>query len=121
MILSEGKLVAVGTPGELGDRLSGHRVLRATAIGSGEVIRTAVGSVPGVQDVTIEKEENGEVTFTAQSREDEDLRAAVSKALAAADCTLLALSAESKSLEDVFLALTNDSSESHTNTKKQEE
>ncbi len=121
LILSEGKLVAVGTPGELGDRLSGHRVLRVTAIGSGEVIRTAVGSVPGVQDVTIEKEENGEVTFTAQSREDEDLRAAVSKALAAADCTLLALSAESKSLEDVFLALTNDSSESHTNTKKQEE
>ena len=46
------------------------------------------------------------MTFTAESKDAVDRRAAVSRALAAAGCTVLALAAENRSLEEVFLALT---------------
>lgn len=48
----------------------------------------------------------GEVSFTAVSTAGTDLRGALSLALAQAGCPVLNLSAETMSLEDVFLQLT---------------
>ena len=62
--------------------------------------------VKGIQSVQVEGEANGEVTFTANSASGEDLRAAVSQALSAAGCAVLNLTAETRSLEDIFLKLT---------------
>ena len=106
LILSHGRLVAEGTPQELSAQLSPHGVLHATALGSREAVAAAVRAVKGVQSVDIEEESGGEVTFTARSGSGEDLRAAVSQALAAAGCAVLNLTAETRSLEDVFLELT---------------
>lgn len=106
LILSKGRLVATGTPEELSAKLSAGSALRATALGSREAVLTAVQSVPGIRNVEIESEEDGQITFVAESADDTDRRAAVSKALSAAGCTVLALAVETKSLEEVFLALT---------------
>lgn len=106
LILSHGRLVAEGTPQELSAQLSPHGVLHATALGSREAVAAAVRAVKGIQSVDIEEESGGEVTFTARSGSGEDLRAAVSQALAAAGCAVLNLTAETRSLEDVFLELT---------------
>lgn len=106
LILSEGRLVAIGTPEELSARLTPHGLLRATALGSREAVLAAVRGVPGIGQVEVEREQDGEVTFTARSVSGEDKRAAVSRALAAAGCTVLALTAETKNLEEVFLELT---------------
>ena len=106
LILSKGKLVATGTPEELSEKLSSGSALRATALGSREAVVAAVKAVPGIKNVTVVQEEDGAVTFTAESTDATDRRAAVSEALAEASCSVLALAAESKSLEDVFLALT---------------
>ena len=106
LILSHGHLVAEGTPEELSARMSPHGVLHATALGSRDAIIAAVGKVDGIQSVQVEEETNGEVTFTASSASGQDLRAAVSKALSAAGCTVLNLTAETRSLEDIFLELT---------------
>ena len=106
LILSHGHLVAEGTPEELSARMSPHGVLHATALGSRDAIIAAVGKVDGIQSVQVEEEINGEVTFTASSASGQDLRAAVSKALSAAGCTVLNLTAETRSLEDIFLELT---------------
>lgn len=105
LILSHGRLVAEGTPQELSAQLSPHGVLHATALGSREAVAAAVRAVKGIQSVDIEEESGGEVTFTARSGSGEDLRAAVSQALAAAGCAVLNLTAETRSLEDVFLEL----------------
>ena len=51
-------------------------------------------------------EKGGEVSFTAVSTEGTDLRGALSQALAQAGCPVLDLRAETMSLEDVFLQLT---------------
>ena len=106
LILAKGRLVAVGAPDELGEKLSSGSCLKATVLGDGQAVLKAVGSIPGIRKVELEGESDGQVTFTAESTDDTDRRAEVSRALSQAGCTVLALSAESKTLEDVFLALT---------------
>ena len=106
LILAKGRLVAVGAPDELGEKLSSGSCLKATVLGDGQTVLKAVGSIPGIRKVELEGESDGQVTFTAESTDDTNRRAEVSRALSQAGCTVLALSAESKTLEDVFLALT---------------
>ena len=102
LILSKGRLVAVGSPEELGETLNPGSRLRATAQGEPDTVR----SVPGICKVELESAADGQVTFTAESEDTADRRAAVSRALTEAGCTVLALAAENRSLEEVFLALT---------------
>ena len=106
LILAKGRLVAVGAPDELGEKLSSGSCLKATVLGDGQTVLKAVGSIPDIRKAELEGESDGQVTFTAESTDDTDRRAEVSRALSQAGCTVLALSAESKTLEDVFLALT---------------
>ena len=122
LILSKGKLVAEGTPEELGEKLNPGSCLRATVLGDRKTVLEAVQAVPGICKVQVEGEADGEVTFTAESEDATDRRAAVSKALAKAGCTVLALAAENKSLEEIFLALTGGASAAETaKTTEQEE
>ena len=106
LILSKGRLVAVGSPEELGETLNPGSRLRATAQGEPDTVLAAVRSVPGICRVELESAADGQVTFTAESEDAADRRAAVSRALTEAGCTVLALAAENRSLEEVFLALT---------------
>lgn len=118
LILAKGKLVAVGSPEQLSEKLASGSRLRATALGSSEQILKAVRTVPGIRKIELESEEGGQVTFTAESVDAADRRAAVSKALTQAGCTVLELTAESKSLEEVFLALTEPSAEIETSEQE---
>ena len=106
LILSKGRLVAVGSPEELGETLNPGSRLRATAQGETDTVLAAVRSVPGICRVELESAADGQVTFTAESEDAADRRAAVSRVLTEAGCTVLALAAENRSLEEVFLALT---------------
>ena len=91
---------------ELGETLNPGSRLRATAQGEPDTVLAAVRSVPGICKVELESAADGQVTFTAESEDAADRRAAVSRALTEAGCTVLALAAENRSLEEVFLALT---------------
>ena len=106
LILSKGRLVAVGSPEELGETLNPGSRLRATAQGEPDTVLAAVRSVPGICKVELESAADGQVTFTAESEDAADRRAAVSRVLTEAGCTVLALAAENRSLEEIFLALT---------------
>ena len=78
----------------------------------------AVGEIPGIRKVALESEADGQVTFTAESVDAADRRAEVSRALSRAGCTVLALAAESRTLEEIFLALTK--GESDQNDEEEE-
>ena len=121
LILSKGHLVAVGAPEELGEKLSSGSCLKATVLGDGQSVLKAVGAIPGIRKVELEGESDGQVTFTAESIDDMDRRAEVSRALSQAGCTVLALSAESKTLEDVFLALTEEQTGKEPAVREEEE
>ena len=114
LIIAHGRLVAQGTPEELADRLTAKGTITATAQGSREEILAAAGTVPGLTDLTVIGEKGGEVSFTAVSTEGTDLRGALSQALAQAGCPVLDLRAETMSLEDVFLQLTEVPEEQQT-------
>ena len=120
LILSKGRLVAVGSPEELGETLNPGSRLRATAQGETETVLAAVRSVPGICKVELESAADGQVTFTAESEDAADRRAAVSRALTEAGCTVLALAAENRSLEEVFLALTEKTPEQDTPAEGEE-
>ena len=90
-------------------------------LGDGQSVLKAVGAIPGIRKVELEGESDGQVTFTAESIDDMDRRAEVSRALSQAGCTVLALSAESKTLEDVFLALTEEQTGKKPAVREEEE
>ena len=112
--LAEGQTVQLpteGFAGELAEKLNPGSRLRATVLGGGQTVLKTVGSIPGIRKVEIESEADGQVTFTAESADASDRRAEVSRALSQAGCTVLALAAENRTLEEVFLALTENESE----------
>ena len=92
--------------------------LHATVLGEGKAVLKAVGEIPGIRRVALESEADGQVTFTAESVDAADRRAEVSRALSRAGCTVLALAAESRTLEEIFLALTE--GESDQNDEEEE-
>ena len=106
LIIAHGKLVAQGTPEELAAQLTAKGTITATAQGGRDTVVSAASAVPGLTDVKVTDEKGGEVSFTAVSTAGTDLRGALSLALAQAGCPVLSLSAETMSLEDVFLQLT---------------
>ena len=111
MILSKGALVAEGTPEQLSEKLSPGIRLRVTALGSSDTVLPVVEAVPGITGVQLVSEADGEVTFTAETADTTDRRAEVSRALSEAGCTVLELTAENRSLEEVFLALTGETAD----------
>ena len=111
LILSKGALVAEGTPEQLSEKLSPGIRLRVTALGSSDTVLPVVEAVPGITGVQLVSEADGEVTFTAETADTTDRRAEVSRALSEAGCTVLELTAENRSLEEVFLALTGETTD----------
>ena len=105
LIIDKGHLVAQGTPEELARRLEGGRLVHLTALGEENTVAAILRSVPGVDEVRT-RAENGRVDAEVTSGGDRDVRADVSVALVQGGCPLLALGAETLSLEDVFLQLT---------------
>ncbi len=106
LILSGGHLVASGTPDQLSDRLSAGVTLRVTAQGTGAEVEAALAALPGVEQVELLSRQQGESCCLVHCSGDGDHRAQVSRALAQAGCPVLELSAQHKSLEEVFLQLT---------------
>lgn len=106
LILSGGHLVASGTPDQLSDRLSAGVTLRVTAQGTGAEVEAALTALPGVEQVELLSQQQGESCCLVHCSGDGDHRAQVSRALAQAGCPVLELSAQHKSLEEVFLQLT---------------
>lgn len=106
LILSGGHLVASGTPDQLSDRLSAGVTLRVTAQGTGAEVEAALAALPGVEQVELLSQQQGESCCLVRCSGDGDHRAQVSRALAQAGCPVLELSAQHKSLEEVFLQLT---------------
>lgn len=107
LILTKGELAAEGTPEQLSRDLGAQEILHVTALGSRDTVLSAVRALSGLEEVQLEPSSGkGEVSLTARCSAGEDQRAAVSKALAEAGCTVIALTTETRSLEEVFLALT---------------
>ncbi|MCC8168079.1 MAG: ABC transporter ATP-binding protein [Clostridiales bacterium] len=115
-IISKGKLVANDTTENLLKMMTGNQEIELIAKGSTGDISSALDRVSGMAKVSfVESKEPGTVSAILQAQKDADIREGVFRALAGADIPVLQMNQVTKSLEDVFLELTQD-----TGKKKQD-
>ena len=107
MIISKGKLVACDTPEGLTGRMAKSAQLELTIMGSEEKAERAIKGLKGIQAVRFEESSEKDcVKATIQADLSEDIRPSLFYVLAEEKLPITALNRAEKSLEDVFLALT---------------
>ena len=109
LIISHGKLVASDTPENLGKLAEGSNTLNLIVKGEKDKIRTALGQIEGVKNVTVASaKEEYAWNVTVSTNEDSDVREEVFFKMADAKCPILEMQSKKVSLEEIFLELTED-------------
>lgn len=109
VILNEGHVVAVDTQEELKRRVQGGDRLTVEVAGAApEQIRKALAEVGNVESVTDVETRGTSLKASLAYRRGADIRGDVFRKIVANNWTLLELSREAMSLEDVFLRLTRE-------------
>lgn len=122
LILSRGKLMASGSPEELQQMMQGGTALTVTVIGEQKQAEEVLAQMEEVAQYRFEAgQEEGSIVIRLETRDDTDIRKALSVALAGAGMPILAMSRSEKSLEDIFLELTDAESEDETTEAVQNE
>lgn len=106
MIIAHGKLVASDSPEELQKQMSGSLQLKLSVKGTMEQLQEALKDLPEIENVKISEDSPSTVDITA--KEGSDIREALFYRMVKADLPILQLEATQKSLEDIFLELTED-------------
>lgn len=122
MIISKGKLAASGSPDELQKMMQGTAQLLVTVIGEREQAENILEQMEQIADFSFENgTEEGSVLIRITVRDDADIRKELSVALAGVGMPVLSMSRSEKSLEDIFLELTqNEESEEETEIEEPE-
>lgn len=112
MIIAHGRLVASDSPEGLQKLMSGSAELKLTVKGSFEDAERAIHRLPNVEGVENSgTAQDGCVQITIFSKENVDIREDVFYALAAAKLPIMSMQRMEKSLEDIFLELTQEKEE----------
>lgn len=106
LIINKGKIVASGTSETLRQQHHGKTLIRLKVEGQAEGLRKVLDEIPGVERVMrLDQEEPGFTVFEIETGL--DLRKELTQKVVTAGFALVEIKKESKSLEDVFAALTN--------------
>ena len=119
MIIAHGKLVASDSPENLQKLMSGSMELNLEVKGSAAAVKSALQEISQIDRI----EENTEASkniakLKVISKENADIREQVFYALADAKLPILQMTHAEKSLEDIFLELTEDVAPSQPEKKK---
>jgi ABC-2 type transport system ATP-binding protein len=101
-IIDRGRIVADGSPEALRTRMVGNPAVEVELKGAGGDAREALGTLPGVADIT----DDGDGRFHVEHTKDTDPRESIFRLAMDKGWVLLTLSPEKASLEDVFVRLT---------------
>lgn len=108
MIISKGKLVACDTPKGLTSVMSGGNSLEISVLGTKEQLDKVLCQLARVENITyLESRETGTVRFILETEPKIDIRTELFYTLANAKLPLMSITRLEKSLEDVFLKLTD--------------
>ena len=107
MIISKGKLAASGSPNELQKKMQGSAELLVTVIGGQEQARGVLEGLEEISEFSFEDGgEEGSILIHITSKDDADIRRSLSVALSGAGMPVLSMNHSEKTLEDIFLELT---------------
>ena len=107
MILSKGRLAASGSPEELQERMAPKSELEVVVLGERAAAASVLDGLDGVASYTIEdRETKGELLLHVEAADGRDIRSTLSLELSKAGAAILSMNRVQKSLEDIFLELT---------------
>ncbi len=109
MIISKGRLVACDTPEGLSSLMNGSAILEVHILGAKEAVQKVIREIPGVARYTLEdSHEKGCIKAVIETEVKEDIRVELFYALAGEKLPVLSMNRLEKSLEDIFLELTDE-------------
>ena len=107
IIINKGQIIADDTPENLSNKLSSDHSLIARIVAGEQEMIDALSTVKGVKSVTsLGRKEDGSFDFLIEPEHGEDVRAEVFKRIVSRGKTLLSLTSNKVSLEQIFLRLT---------------
>ena len=109
LIISQGKLVAQGTPAELEEKYSGDAKLHLTVIATEETVKNLLENAVADYALVfsdVAEEDRCTCTLTVEAEKAGAVTEQVSRKLAEAQIPVLAMHREQQTLEDVFLSVT---------------
>lgn len=107
IIINQGRIVADDTPENLSNKLSEDQSLVARIVCDEKDMLTALSTVKGVKSViSLGKKEDNSFDFLIEPEDGVDLRAVVFERITSRGKTLLSLTSNKLSLEQIFLRLT---------------
>lgn len=107
LIISNGKFAASGSPDELQKKMQASAELSVTVIGEREQARSVLEGLETISEFSFEDGgEEGSILIRIAVENDADIRKELSVALSGAGMPVLSMKRSEKSLEDIFLELT---------------
>ena len=106
LIISEGRIVAADTPAGLQDTLKRGQLLTALVHAEEDHVRLALQGIEGITRISSEGLPDDRRKVSIEGLPDIELRHLVARSLVNSDIDLYELSAQTISLEDIFLRLT---------------
>lgn len=119
LIISKGRLAACDTPEGLTRLMTGEEELEITVKGAPEELQSVLGGLEEIENSSLEKISEAQTKAVIKTGEDCDIRERLFYLLADARLPLMDMHVTAKSLEDIFLELTD--SEKNTVEKAGEE
>jgi ABC-2 type transport system ATP-binding protein len=111
VIINRGRVVAVDTPDNLTSRLQGAGTLYIEVDSLGADAREALAAVPGVTGVTVSDTRGAATGFEVATAADRDVRRELAATVVGRGWGLLELRSMRMSLEEIFLSLTTEETE----------
>jgi ABC-2 type transport system ATP-binding protein len=112
VIINKGRVVAVDTPEGLTARLQGAETLYVQIDAQGSDATSVLQAIPGVTRVAVSEHRNGVDGFEVESARGADIRRDIARTVVTSGWGLLELRPMRMSLEEIFLQVTTDESES---------
>lgn len=107
-IISKGKLVASDSTDNLVNLMSGAQEILLTVRGAGEEVKHMLNDWENLEKVEILEEKDAETDLCVYARKGEDVREDIFRELAQQQIPVLEMHTVTKSLEDVFLEITQE-------------
>lgn len=120
MIISKGKLAASGSPEELQDMMQGRVELEVTVLGEQKQAEELLENIEGIESYSFEPADTEGIQIRIVTQDHEDIRKELSIALAEAGMPILTMNRLEKSLEDIFLQLTETNVDTEESEEKEE-
>ena len=108
MIISKGKMIACDTPEGLSHMMQGDTVLELDVKGAKNALKTLLASMADISSFTVVQKEDGIVHADIHVGNNAEIRDALFSLLACNNMPIYRLEIVNKSLEDIFLELTEE-------------